>query len=137
MAVGMEISSATSRPSRLAIPMNPARAERTNVSEYQTIDSAPRDGTAIQARVPGYGDDYVIAWAVGFENEDGGDCGTWAIFEEGEDYPDDWTDGVCWDSNAAEMPSTRPTHWKPLPTDHPANPPTPPLTIDKAAEDGT
>lgn len=25
-----------------------------------------------------------------------------------------WTDGVCWDVNEDGVPSTKPTHWKPL-----------------------
>lgn len=85
--------------------------------EWQPIDTAPRDGTAIQAKIPGYGDDYIIAWMGGFIDEDEDDCYCWVIVED-QEPPDCWTDGVCWASNADEIASVKPTHWKPLTKDY-------------------
>ena len=81
---------------------------------WQPIETAPRDGTAIQARIPGHGSDNVIAWThnlVGLcDEEDGG----WSFVED-QEPPHDWTDGVCWGLNEDGVPSTQPTAWKPLP----------------------
>jgi hypothetical protein len=81
---------------------------------WQTMSSAPRDGTDIQAYIPGNGWDNVIAWQVdAFLNEEG-ECGGWAFTTE-QEPPDCWTDGVCWASNEDEDPSVPPIYWKPLP----------------------
>ena len=32
------------------------------MSEWQDISTAPKDGTAFQARIPGHGQDNIIAW---------------------------------------------------------------------------
>lgn len=74
---------------------------------FQTIDSAPRDGTTIQARIPGHGDDNLISF------EYIGD-GAWGwTFTTDQEPPADWTDGWCWAENEDGVPSTQPTHWKP------------------------
>ena len=79
---------------------------------WRPIATAPRDGTAIQARIPGNGEDNVIAWTL-IEGDEG-PIGTWQFVEE-QEPPDCWTDGICWGSNDMGQPSARPTHWKPLP----------------------
>ena len=79
---------------------------------WQAIETAPKDGTPFQARIPGHGDDNIIAWTDGLMNEDG-DCGGW-YFADDQDPPECWTDGVCWGVNADGMASVQPTHWKPL-----------------------
>jgi hypothetical protein len=84
------------------------------MSEWQPIETAPRDGTVIQAKIPSHGSDNIIAWLDGLINENGEDCGGWS-FAEDQEPPDDWTDGICWASNEDGKPSTSPTHWKPLP----------------------
>ncbi len=84
------------------------------MSDFQPIDTAPMDGTPIQARIPGNGDDNIIAWSSGYINSAGKDCSCWAFVED-QEPPDDWTDGVCWAVNEDGVPSTPPTHWKPLP----------------------
>lgn len=84
------------------------------MSQWMDISTAPKDGTAFQARIPGYGSDNVIAWGDGLLNEDGDDCGGW-YFASDQEPPDDWTDGTCWQTNADGLPSTKPTHWMPLP----------------------
>lgn len=80
---------------------------------WQNMDTAPRDGTPIQAEIEGEGTDFVIMWQGGFVGENGEDCATWVIADE-QEPPACWTDGVCWDSNENEVPSARPIRWKHL-----------------------
>jgi hypothetical protein len=81
---------------------------------WQPIETAPKDGTAFQAIIPGHGADNVLCWSYGLMNSDGNDCGAWT-FASDQEPPDDWTDGWCWDVNEDGVPSTQPTHWMPLP----------------------
>jgi hypothetical protein len=81
------------------------------VMGWKSMKSAPKDGTAFLARIPGHGDDNVISWTDGLLDSDGNDCGAWH-FAEDQDPPDCWTDGVCWSVNADGNASVRPTHWK-------------------------
>jgi len=83
------------------------------MSDWRPIETAPKDGTSIQARIPGRGDDNVIAWFGGLLDSDGEGCGGWH-FMEGQDPPD-WTDGICWEVNEDGVRSTPPTEWKDLP----------------------
>lgn len=84
------------------------------MSDWRPIEEAPLNGTSIQARIPGHGEDNIIAWqADAYENDDG-ICGGWAFTSE-QEPPDCWTDGVCWGSNEDGVPSVKPTHWKPAP----------------------
>ena len=90
------------------------------MGEWQEIETAPRDGTPIQAEIPGHGRDNIIAWQVdAFEGENGS-CGGWAVVSD-QEPPDCWTDGVCWASNEDEVPSVQPTRWT-TPTKDPAKP---------------
>jgi hypothetical protein len=84
------------------------------MSAWQPIETAPKDGTEIQAKIPGHGADNVIAWDDGLVDCDGADCGGWTFTRE-QEPPDDWTDGICWSVNGDGEPSTQPTHWKHLP----------------------
>lgn len=84
-------------------------------SAWRPIGEAPRDGTPIQARIPGHGSDNIIAWQDGLRDSQDRECGGW-VFVSDQEPPDDWTDGVCWAVNADGVPSTAPTEWKPLPT---------------------
>ena len=86
-----------------------------NGMDWQPIETAPRDGTAFQARIPGHGEDNLIAWTNGLLDDEGEDCGGW-YFADYQEPPDCWTDGVCWTSNADGVASVEPTHWKPIPT---------------------
>ena len=81
---------------------------------WKPIETAPRDGTAIQARIPGHGEDNIIAWCDGFLDGNGVDCCAWAYVTE-QEPPDDWTDGVCWEVNEDGVRSTWPTHWQSAP----------------------
>lgn len=89
------------------------------MAEWLDISSAPKDGTEIQARIPGHGDDNVIAWVDGLLDSDDGACGTWA-FTRDQEPPDCWSDGYCWDANEDGKRSAWPTEWKPI-TGGPAN----------------
>lgn len=81
------------------------------MDNWKTIDTAPRDGTTIQARIPGHGDDNLIAFEWGLVDGDGKDCGSWTFVTD-QEPPEDWTDGWCWASNEDGVPSTQPTHWR-------------------------
>ncbi|WP_298281170.1 hypothetical protein [Acidocella sp.] len=83
------------------------------LSEGRPISTAPRDGTWIQAEIPGHGSDNIIAWLGGLEDEAGNECWAWHFMLEGQEPPDCWTDGVCWASNEDGAPSVQPTKWKP------------------------
>jgi hypothetical protein len=80
--------------------------------DWQPIESAPRDGRPIQAKIPGHGSDSIIAWTNGLLDSDEQDCGGWNYLE-GEP-PDCWTDGICWEVNEDGVKSVSPTHWKQL-----------------------
>jgi hypothetical protein len=82
---------------------------------WQPIETAPKDGSEFQARIPGHGEDNVIAWDDGLLDSHGCDCGGW-MFTRDQEPPDCWTDGICWTVNEDGSASARPTHWKPLPT---------------------
>lgn len=83
------------------------------MSRWKPIATAPKDGTWIQARIPGHGSDNVIAWLEVYDTKNGS-WGGWTFMTE-QEPPDDWTDGVCWKVNEDGKPSTPPTHWMPLP----------------------
>lgn len=86
--------------------------------EWMPIETAPLDGTAIQARIPGHGEDNIIAWHGGLVDEDGADCASWAYVTE-QEPPECWTDGWCWEVNEDGERSAHPTHWKLPPTQSP------------------
>jgi len=109
-----------------AMTMNPqdwldlqAAYDAALLSRWQDISTAPKDGTEIQVRIPGHGEDNVVAWVEELLNSWDEWCGAWA-FTRDQEPPDCWTDGYCWAVNEDGWPSMQPTHWKPLP-----EPPTP------------
>ena len=79
--------------------------------EWRTMESAPRDGTRIEVKIPA--DKTIVAWQRGYLDANGSDCGCWTWVDGPE--PDDWTDGVCWTANADGVSSTFPIGWRPLP----------------------
>lgn len=83
------------------------------MAKWQKIDTAPRDGTEILAKIPGYGSGHIISWQLGFEDRHERDCGCWVIADNLEPPPC-WTDGVCWALNEDGEPSVQPTHWRPI-----------------------
>ena len=83
------------------------------MTRWNPIETAPKDGTHIQACIHGCGCGYVIAWIGGLLDSSGEDCGAWRIADE-QDPPDCWTDGICWAFNDQGVASAPPTNWKPL-----------------------
>lgn len=84
------------------------------MTDWQPIEMAPKDGSDIQAKIPGHGSDNIIAWIGGLVNSNGRPCGGWA-FTTDQEPPDSWTDGICWEVNEDGVPSVQPTDWKPAP----------------------
>lgn len=95
--------------------MTPRTLEQGNadMSDWRDIATAPKDGTWIQAKIPGHGSDNVIAWIGDLLNSSEEECGGWAFMTE-QEPPDCWTDGVCWARNEDDVPSVQPVSWKAL-----------------------
>ena len=92
--------------------MTPPRAERTNVTNWQTIDNAPKDGTQI------------LVWPSIWSNQD------WDVARFDDDKYASRPRPFWRRTSPAGMRECRenvPTHWLR---------PSPPLPIDRAAEDG-
>lgn len=83
-------------------------------AEWLPMETAPRDGTPIQADIPGNGKDNIIRWEFGLLDSKGEGCGGWCFVED-QDYPDCWTDGICWEENEDGNKSVYPVAWKPIP----------------------
>ncbi len=83
------------------------------MSDWKPIETAPRDGTWLQAQIPGHGSDNVIAWAGDLVDPNDMATGGWSFMTE-QEPPDSWTDGICWAVNEDGVASVQPTHWKPL-----------------------
>lgn len=83
---------------------------------WQSMESAPKDGTAIQAEIEGCGSDYVIYFETGLVDNNGFECSGWSIATD-QEPPECWTDGVCWEVNEDGVQSAQPTRWKPLERD--------------------
>ena len=84
------------------------------MSDWQAIETAPKDGTWIQARIPGNGSDNIIAWRGWYTTDEDEEVCAWT-FMTAQEPPDCWTDGVCWTVNEDGVASVPPTEWKPLP----------------------
>lgn len=87
------------------------QARHRSAPSWLPIETAPKDGTEIQAKIPGHGSDNMIAWQDGFMNSDNQPCACW-VFTSDQEPPDSWDDGVCWSTNASGEASVLPTHWK-------------------------
>ncbi len=83
------------------------------MSDWQPMETAPRDGTAIQAEIPGNGSDNIIAWVGGYVDSRERECSCWQFVED-QEPPSCWTDGVCWEVDEDGVASVHPTRWKPL-----------------------
>lgn len=81
-------------------------------ADWKPMETAPRDGTAIQAKIPGNGSVNIIMWMGGFLDEAEQDCCCWVFVHEEQEPPECWTDGVCWSSNENDDPSVQPVAWK-------------------------
>jgi len=82
--------------------------------DWLPIESAPKDGTVIQVRCEdkNFAIEFLASWQVIPDSREDGDGWGWIAKNEDE-HPQDWHDGICWESNADEVPSNSPTHWKP------------------------
>lgn len=76
---------------------------------WQGIGSAPRDGSTFFAETFD-GFRLLVRWEWGFINSDEEDCGSWVAAIE-DVHPEDWTDGVCWESNEDGIHSDPPLRW--------------------------
>ena len=74
---------------------------------WQPMETAPKDGAPIQAKIPGHGSDNIIQWMCIYG------YWTWGM-DDGQDWPDSWDEGICWASNSSEQPSVLPVAWKPI-----------------------
>lgn len=81
--------------------------------KWQPIETAPKDGTFIKAKIPGYGSNNIISWMDGLVDSDDLQCGAWTYgLYDSDGHPDCWDDGICWGVNAVGEKSVEPTHWK-------------------------
>ncbi len=83
------------------------------MTDWQPMTTAPRNGTAIQARIPGHGSDFIIGPGDDLLDSKGNPCGGWHIVED-QEPPDCWTEGVCWEQNEDGVRSVPPSEWKAL-----------------------
>jgi hypothetical protein len=77
------------------------------MSDWQPIETAPRDGTHIAIVTEG---GHVLKAHYG----DIDDFCAWLASEE-DQHPISWDDGVCWAENSDYMPSDPPKWWMPMP----------------------
>ena len=81
------------------------------MTDWQPIDTAPRDGTVIRVRTKG--ERVLLAsWQSGLVDELENECGGWFAEDEAT-QPSCWTDGVCWEQNADDEKSDQPIKWEP------------------------
>lgn len=81
--------------------------------DWRPMETAPKDGQAIQAEIPGHGKDNIIGWFSGFYDWYGKPAEGWMMIES-QEPPDSWTGGVCWRKNEDGEPSVQPVAWRPL-----------------------
>lgn len=78
---------------------------------WQSIKSAPRDGTRVMVKTA-VGRKFLAFYDLGLVDDNENECGGW--FEEKEGTaPSCWTDGICWASNGDGVPSDPPVEWTP------------------------
>ena len=83
------------------------------MSEWQPIETAPKDSTHVIVRTPD-GSLFTAAYVPGFLDSNDNDCWCWVALSDL--HPDDWSGGTCWEVNEDGESSQHPTHWMPLPT---------------------
>lgn len=74
------------------------------------MENAPRDGTPLQVKIPGHGDDNAIMWVDTLLDENLSRMGAWCFLDD--EPPESWTDGICWEVNESGEQSVQPTEWK-------------------------
>jgi len=73
------------------------------------MDEAPKDGTVVVLWL----DKMTLEahWENSFMNDNEETCGGW-VAESEFDYPESWSDGCCWGSNADMNESSQPIGWR-------------------------
>lgn len=79
------------------------------MTEWQDMESHPRNGPVRLLLEDG--SELTASWEPGFVDGDEKDCWGWVAAED-SDYPKNWSEGACWESNADEVQSTQPVAWK-------------------------
>jgi len=75
------------------------------------MENAPRDGTPVELKLEsGWRTD--ACWD-GPVTGASGDVWTWFAVDE-DDYPESWTEAVCWECNEDYERSDWPVAWRPL-----------------------
>ena len=83
------------------------------MSNLNSIETAPKDGTEILVEVQGYKDRYLVQWKSNlFVDSNFEPTGGWAATNP-EHQPECWCEGVCWANNSNEQPSAKPIGWLP------------------------
>jgi hypothetical protein len=80
-------------------------------AHWSPMSTAPKDGTLIEVKIPGHGDDNVICWG-NFAIKNGKKYSSWGLMQ-GIAIPC-WKYGICWNDNQdLEKASVQPTAWRP------------------------
>lgn len=82
------------------------------MSDWQPIKTHPTDERPFRVKMED-GHEFNVSLQDGFLREDETEACSF-VAEEGEDYPECWTDGVCWGSNADDVASEYPVFWRPI-----------------------
>lgn len=80
------------------------------MSHWQKMRTAPQTGEKIWLLVPGYGP-FLAQWVEGYVDDQWQTVGGWTSAEDNDSWPESWTEGVCWLSNADCEPSVQPVAW--------------------------
>lgn len=81
----------------------------TDQQGWRSIETAPRDGTEVWLRLAS-GYELPASWSNDFSDGAGNVCGCWIAWAENM-IPPSWDDAVCWEVNAAGVPSDQPVGW--------------------------
>lgn len=83
------------------------------MTDWQPIETAPERGTYF-VRTDTRPAGFLVTVEDGFVDADGQDVTSWCAVNEA-DAPPCWTGGAYWQSNADEVQSDPPNHWRPAP----------------------
>ncbi|MFV7423986.1 Lar family restriction alleviation protein [Stenotrophomonas geniculata] len=101
---------------------NPVDVWNTRASQWQPIESAPKDGTACIGFSPGVGCPILIRWIAPQDFMTTSECERYmdGCADSEVDEAEEWLETPAWwaaDFNAGDMlaEDCQPTHWQPLP----------------------